>query len=214
MEMRTEEVEIILKYFDVNDRQKEQLRLMLPLYREWNARINVISRKDIDQLYIRHVLHSLAIARVAPFSPGMRVLDVGTGGGFPGIPLAIMFPEVSFHLTDSIGKKITVVRAIASALELNNITAEHIRSEDVAGSYDFAVSRAVTTLAELWKWTSGKLHRGKGGGPANGMLCLKGGALEGELSALKAKYKIWPIADMFVEDFFAEKYVVHIFSNK
>ena len=187
------------------------------LYTDWNAKINVISRKDINDLYLKHVLHSLGIAKVCDFPDNARVLDVGTGGGFPGIPLAILFPQVRFHLVDSIGKKITVVREVANSLQLTNVQAEKARAEELPEKYDFVVSRAVTRMAEFHGWVKGKISRDSLI-PANttsqinrnGILYLKGGELDEELSEAKVKYKLFNLSDFFEEDFFQTKKVVYI----
>ncbi len=187
------------------------------LYSDWNAKINVISRKDIEELYLRHVLHSLGIAKVVDFPDNATVLDVGTGGGFPGIPLAILFPNVKFHLVDSIGKKITVVREVANSLQLSNVQAEKARAEELPEKYDFVVSRAVTRMAEFHGWVKRKVNQDS---PImenstskinkNGILYLKGGDLGEELSEVKAKYTIFNLSDFFKEDFFETKKVVYM----
>lgn len=198
-------------YFpELTSRQQDQFRQLLPLYKEWNEKINVISRKDIDNLYVNHVLHSLAIAKVITFHKGARILDVGTGGGFPGIPLAILFPETNFHLVDSIGKKITVVKAVAEATGLENVKAEQARAEMLKGEYDFVVSRAVAKLNELYKWTH-KLIRKKSDHPlANGILCLKGGDLVEELAEVSRPLRLFPLPDFFEEVYFETKVVVYV----
>lgn len=208
-------MEALLRYFpDLAARQREQLAALGPLYAEWNARVNVVSRRDIDRLYTRHVLHSLAIARVVSFAAGTRVLDVGTGGGLPGIPLAILFPEARFTLVDSIGKKIRVTRDIADRLGLANVTAVHGRAEALRGPFDFVVSRAVTDLSALLGWTRGLVAPGGGHTPGNGLLVLKGGdpsgALGAELDAARKPYALHPVAEMFDDPFFESKYVVHL----
>lgn len=183
---------------------------MLPLYKEWNEKINVVSRKDIDHLYVNHVLHSLAIAKVITFRKDARVLDVGTGGGFPGIPLAILFPETNFHLVDSIGKKITVVKAVAEGLALTNVKAEQARAETLKGEYDFVISRAVTRLSELYRWTH-KLIRKRSDHPLpNGILCLKGGDLTEELAEVGRPIRIFPLKEFFKEEYFETKVVVYV----
>jgi 16S rRNA (guanine527-N7)-methyltransferase len=202
----------ITHYFpDITDVQQEQMEHLHELYVQWNEKINVISRRDIGNLYLHHVLHSLAIVKVIKFMPGTRVLDAGTGGGFPGIPLAIMFPEASFHLVDSIGKKIKVVHAVAEALHLTNVTAIQSRAENVAGMFDFIISRAVTGLPEFCAWTMKNVSNMSRHNIANGILYLKGGDLSGELKELKAHYHLYPIPGMFTEDYFSEKFVVHIY---
>lgn len=174
-------MEMIRLFFpNLSPLQQQQYAMMLPLYKEWNAQINVISRKDIDNLYLHHVLHSLAIAKVLGFAPGSHVLDVGTGGGFPGIPLAVMFPQVQFDLVDSIGKKIKVVEAVAQALELKNVHARQCRAETMERSYDFIVSRAVTRLPEFYGWVSGKIKKPQKNVLPNGILYLKGGDVSEE----------------------------------
>lgn len=184
------------------------------LYQEWNQQINVISRKDIDALYERHVLHSLAIAKVCNFNAGAQVVDIGTGGGFPGIPLAILFPEVEFLLSDSIGKKIKVVQGVAEAIGLKNVTAVHSRVEDIKGrSFDFAVSRAVAPLGDIWKWIRPLLREGqKSEELPNGLFCLKGGDLREEFktSGLSNIIEAWEIGEIFPEPFFEEKYVIYV----
>lgn len=194
---------------------------MEALYIEWNSKINVISRKDIDELYLKHVLHSLGIAKVTSFKDGATILDVGTGGGFPGIPLAILFPNAQFHLVDSIGKKITVVKQVAESLQLTNLTAEKARAEELPGKYDFVVSRAVTRMAEFRNWMKGKIkdntpleekNLSQGIFPflKNGILYLKGGDLKEELSEAKVKYQLFNLSEFFEEDFFETKKVVYI----
>ena len=199
------------KYFpELSNRQIEQFAMLGGLYAEWNSRVNVISRKDIDQLYERHVLHSLAIAKVIDFAKGATVLDVGTGGGFPGIPLAILFPETNFHLIDSIGKKLKVVDAVASALQLQNAATQHIRAEQLTGKYDFVVSRAVASLSDFIPWIRGKFFERNQHNLPNGMLFLKGGDLEAELFLYRERAIIFNISDFFAEPFFEEKKVVYI----
>lgn len=203
--------ELIFSYFPgLTDLQKDQFHRLLPLYREWNSKINVISRKDIDNLYLNHVLHSLGIAKMTSFKPGASILDVGTGGGFPGIPLAILFPETRFHLIDSIGKKITVVKNVAEGIELKNVQAEQIRAEQVKGEYDFIVSRAVTRLKEFYGWIHRKVKKQSRHSLYNGILYLKGGDLNEELAELKKPHQIFDLATVFKEDFFETKKVVYI----
>jgi len=204
-------LEVILKYFpELTTEQKSQLERLNSLYLEWNEKINLVSRKDIDQLYERHILHSLGIAKVIQFKPGSKILDVGTGGGLPGIPLAIMFPEVQFHLIDSIGKKIMVVNEISSILELKNLTAEQIRAEQVQDKYDFVVSRAVTNIVPFYEWVKSKFLKGGNNDLKNGILYLKGGELKEELQGLKRPYRIFDLKDHFEEDFFETKKVLYI----
>lgn len=205
-------VDLIYHYFpSLTEDQKEKFRELEILYREWNSKINVVSRKDIDELYERHVLHSLGIARVISFKEGAEVLDVGTGGGFPGIPLAILFPQAQFHLVDSIGKKITVVQNVANALGLKNVKAEQIRAEQINYKYDFIVSRAVTRLSIFMGWVKGKVKKDHAHELKNGVLYLKGGELQEELQEAKVKYKVYPLKDHFKEDFFDTKAVVHVY---
>ena len=210
-------MEIILKYFsDFTDVQLKQFSELEKLYREWNSKINVISRKDIDSLYDKHVLHSLSIAAAFDFVDGTEVIDIGTGGGFPGIPLAIFFPDVRFHLIDSVAKKLRVVDAIAKELELKNVTTQHIRAEEIKNrKFDFAVSRAVAPLKELWRWSKPLLrHKGQGKGRAGneppGLICLKGGDLASEISESRTRPWIMEIFDIFPEDVFKEKYILYI----
>jgi 16S rRNA (guanine527-N7)-methyltransferase len=208
-------LEIILKYFsDFTPQQLEQFRMLEDLYKEWNEKINVISRKDIDSLYERHVLHSLAIAAICPFDKGAQVVDIGTGGGFPGIPLAIFFPEVQFVLSDSIGKKIKVVQEISDAIGLQNVTAINSRVEDIKGrTFDYAVSRAVAPLSDLWRWVNPLIRRGqKSDELPNGLVCLKGGNLNNEIqeTGLKRIIQAWKVHDIFQEPSFEEKYVVYM----
>ncbi|HEU4860722.1 MAG TPA: 16S rRNA (guanine(527)-N(7))-methyltransferase RsmG [Chitinophagaceae bacterium] len=231
-------MQLILKYFsDFTPAQIKQFAALEFLYKEWNSKINVISRKDIDGLYEKHVLHSLAIAAVFQFEPAMQILDIGTGGGFPGIPLAIFFPEVEFHLADSIGKKLKVVDAIAEALELNNITTQHTRVEDIKNrKFDFVVSRAVAPLKDLWKWSKPLLKKNRESGvrssesgvqsqesgthselktknselPPAGLICLKGGDLNSEISESGTRPRIFEISEIFNEDYFKFKYLVYV----
>jgi len=200
----------ILKYFpELSEKQINQFSLLQDLYQDWNSKINVISRKDIEMLYERHVLHSLAIAKVISFS-GADILDVGTGGGFPGMPLAIMFPESRFHLVDSIGKKITVVKEIASALQLKNVSVQQIRAEQINANYDFVVSRAVTAFPEFYNWVKNKIKKQSKGTLKNGILYLKGGDLDEELKDFKSRIRIFNISEYFTESFFETKKVIYL----
>ncbi|MGN7820336.1 16S rRNA (guanine(527)-N(7))-methyltransferase RsmG [Chitinophaga varians] len=207
-------MEIILKYFsDFTPAQSQQLEALKGLYEEWNGKINVISRKDIDSLYERHVLHSLSIAAIADFQPGTQILDLGTGGGFPGIPLAIFFPEVQFHLVDSIGKKIKVVQGVAEALGLKNVTSAHSRVEEIKNrKFDIVVSRAVAPLADLWRWSKPLLKKSAVPGKQfeKGLICLKGGDLAQEISESGVKPRLIDIYDIFPEESFKEKYIVMV----
>ena len=203
--------ELIEHYFPGLDTvQQKQFALLAPLYREWNEKINVISRKDIDNLYLNHVVHSLGIAKVISFKPGADILDVGTGGGFPGIPLAILFPETNFHLVDSIGKKITVVKAVVAGLGLKNVKVQQVRVEEIGGSYDFIVSRAVARMHEFYDWVKNKSKKESFHSLDNGILYLKGGDLDEELDELKKPYALYSLADFFEEAFFETKKVVFI----
>jgi len=202
---------LIQKYFkNLTDDQIAKFDQLYDLYSFWNAQINVISRKDIEELYERHILHSLGIAKFCTFKPGEKVLDVGTGGGFPGIPLAILFPETQFHLVDSIGKKIKVVNEVATALGLSNVKASHLRAEQVTDKYDFVVSRAVTRLIDFYPWVAGKFNKESKNAIANGILYLKGGELTEEIKESHLKAELYPLADYFEEDFFETKFVVYI----
>ena len=203
-------MQILNKYFpNLSETQVQHFKQLELLYTEWNAKINVISRKDIAALYERHVLHSLGIAKVQPFNPGARILDVGTGGGFPGIPLAILFPEAEFYLVDSIGKKIKVVEEVSAALGLKNVKAAHIRAEKVKGEFDFIVSRAVTTMPDFVKWVRKKVAKKQQHTLKNGILYLKGGDLTEELS-LYSSASLYELSAFFDEDFFETKKVVHL----
>lgn len=200
----------IIRYFpDLTSIQIEQFQALEALYKDWNAKINVISRKDIDELYLRHVLHSLGIAKVQPFVPGTKVMDVGTGGGFPGIPLAIMFPETEFYLIDVIQKKIKVVQAVAEAIGLQNLKAEQLRAENAQGEYDFIVSRAVTNMPDFVSWVKGKIKKASKHELSNGILYLKGGDLTEELADFP-KATQYHLSDYFQEEFYETKKVVHL----
>ncbi|RCL73040.1 MAG: 16S rRNA (guanine(527)-N(7))-methyltransferase RsmG [Flavobacteriales bacterium] len=200
---------IINQFPTINAVQKKQFESLMPLYQDWNQRINVISRTDIEHFYTRHVLHSLGIAKAQPFIADSKILDVGTGGGFPGIPLAILFPEVQFTLVDSIGKKIKVVKAVASSLGLKNINAFHKRAESVEGSYDFVVSRAVTHMERFVPWVEKKISTNNKHECDNGILYLKGGDLEEELKSFP-KAETTPLSQFFSDDFFDTKKVVYL----
>ncbi len=201
--------EIIKHFPDLTDLQHNQFRKLKELYEDWNAKINVISRKDIDQLYTKHVLHSLAIAKIQKFESGTYVLDIGTGGGFPGIPLAILFPETRFYLIDVILKKINVVKAVAESLELKNVKAEQLRAENVKGDYDFIVSRAVTNMPDFVSWIKDKIKKTNKHELKNGILYLKGGDLTEELKDFP-KAKEYNISEFFDDEFFETKKVVHL----
>ncbi len=203
-------MDIIHKYFnDLTDVQIEQFDKLQELYKDWNLKINVVSRKDIDELYLRHVLHSLGIAKVMRFNKNTSVLDVGTGGGFPGIPLAILYPETNFHLVDSIGKKIKVVNEVVAGLDLENVKTTHGRVEDVKETYDFIVSRAVAQMETFHRWIKNKVQKQQNHELKNGILYLKGGDLKEELAKFP-KATIYNLADFFEEDFFETKKVVHL----
>lgn len=203
-------MEFILKYFpELTEVQISQFQQLEALYHDWNSKINVISRKDINQLYVKHVLHSLAIAKIQKFEPGTYVLDVGTGGGFPGIPLAILFPETRFYLIDVILKKINVVKAVAESLELKNVKAEQIRAENVKGDFDFIVSRAVTNMPDFVSWIKDKIKKQQKHELKNGILYLKGGDLTEELASFPNATE-YNISDFFEDDFFETKKVVHL----
>lgn len=202
-------VELIKKYFpEISEKQENQFRQLEDLYKEWNEKINVISRKDTDSLYEKHVLHSLGIAKIMEFAPGTKVLDIGTGGGFPGIPLAILFPETQFTLIDSIGKKITVVNAVSEGIGLQNLTAIHGRAEKLKDKFHFVVSRAVTQMPEFLRWLKGKFEKEQFNPKHNGVLYLKGGDLAEELAGLKCE--IFQLKNYFNEEFFETKKVVYL----
>ncbi len=207
-------MEIILRYFsDFTPRQLEQFRLLEPLYKEWNGKINVVSRKDIDSLYEKHVLHSLSIAAAFEFARSSEIIDLGTGGGFPGIPLAIFFPDVKFHLVDSIAKKLKVVEAVASGIGLKNVTLEHSRIEEIRNrKFDFVVSRAVAPLKDLWKWSKPllkkKIQDDKSQSP--GLICLKGGDLATEIQESGTRPRVIQLGELYAEEFFKEKSLLYI----
>lgn len=204
-------MDIILKYFpELSDVQKQQFAALEALYTDWNAKINVISRKDIGNLYEHHVLHSLGIAKVIRFTPRSRIMDLGTGGGFPGIPLAILFPEVHFHLVDSIGKKVRVATEVAHSIGLDNATFSHTRAEEVKDTYDFVVSRAVMPLADLMKIIRKNISSHQQNALPNGLICLKGGELANETMPFRHKATIWNLSDYFDEEFFQTKKVVYV----
>ncbi|CCX60757.1 ribosomal RNA small subunit methyltransferase G [Bacteroides sp. CAG:598] len=204
-------MELLLKYFpELDEKQKEQFAALGELYTDWNAKINVISRKDIGNLYEHHVLHSLGIAKVIHFSPETKIMDLGTGGGFPGIPLAIFFPEVQFHLVDSIGKKVRVASEVANSIGLKNVTFSHARAEEIKDMYDFVVSRAVMPLTDLMKIIRKNFSTHQQNALPNGLICLKGGELEHETMPFRNKTTMWNLSDYFDEDFFETKKVVYV----
>ena len=204
-------MEEILKYFTyLTDKQKQQFAALFDLYKDWNEKINVISRKDIDNLYLHHVLHSLAIAKAVSFRPGTRILDFGTGGGFPGIPLAILFPETQFKMIDGTGTKIRVVNEVATAIGLENVEAVHLRGEEEKGKYDFVVSRAVMPLPDLMKIVKKNVGKEQRNSLPNGVICLKGGNVEGEMRPFKKIAEATEITNWFDEDWFKEKFVIYV----
>lgn len=205
-------MELVLKYFDdFTPTQLEQFAALEELYKDWNSKINVISRKDIESLYEKHVLHSLAIATLADFQPGMQVIDIGTGGGFPGIPLAIFYPEVQFHLVDSIAKKLKVVTSVAESIGLKNVTTQHTRAEDIVNrKFDFSVSRAVAPLKDLWRWSKPLIKKTANSPIPNGLICLKGGDLTQEIFESGVKPNMIHIYSLFHEPFFQEKHLLHV----
>lgn len=204
-------MELILKYFpDLTEEQKRQFAALYELYTDWNAKINVISRKDIENLYEHHVLHSLGIAKVINFKPGTKIMDLGTGGGFPGIPLAILFPEVRFHLVDSIGKKVRVATEVAGSIGLKNVTFRHARAEEEKQTFDFVVSRAVMPLGDLMKIIRKNISSKQQNALPNGLICLKGGELEHEAMPFKNKTMLWDLKEFFEEEFFETKKVVYV----
>lgn len=203
-------MEEILKYFpNLTENQINQFKNLKPLYKDWNSKINVISRKDIDELYTRHILHSLGIAKVIEFKNGSKILDVGTGGGFPGIPLAILFPEIEFYLIDVIAKKIKVVNEVANSLQLTNVKAEQMRAQNVTGNFDFIVSRAVTNMPDFVNWVKGKIAKKQNNELHNGILYLKGGDLTEELQDFP-KATLYDLSNFFDNEFFETKKVVHL----
>lgn len=204
-------MENILKYFpDITPRQKEQFAALYDLYYDWNSKINLISRKDIGNLYLHHVLHSLAIAKYITFKPGTTIMDMGCGGGFPGIPLAIMFPEVQFHLVDSIGKKVRVAAEIANAIGLTNVRTSHSRAEEIKEKYSFVVSRAVMQLPDLVKICRKNISKEQNNALPNGIICLKGGDMTAETAPFKNCREIVDVSDYFQEEFFKDKKVVYV----
>ena len=204
-------MDLVLKYFpELSERQVEQLAQLQELYQVWNARINVISRKDIHALYERHVLHSMGIARILQFESGTEVMDLGTGGGFPGVPLAVLFPETSFRLVDSVRKKIRVVDAVVESLGLTNVRTEHTRAEDIGGTFDFVVSRTVAALPKLLEWTRGKYRATNLNALPNGLLCFKGGDLSEEIAPYQGNVVLHDLGDFFEESFFETKKVVYV----
>ena len=204
-------MELILKYFpDLTEEQKGQFAALYDLYTDWNSKINVISRKDIGNLYEHHVLHSLGIAKVIRFAPGTKIMDLGTGGGFPGIPLAILFPEVQFHLVDSIGKKVRVATEVAGSIGLKNVTTRHARAEEEKQLFDFVVSRAVMTLTDLLKIIRKNISPKQQNALPNGLICLKGGELEKEAMPVRNKTTMWDLKEFFGEEFFETKKAVYV----
>jgi 16S rRNA (guanine527-N7)-methyltransferase len=211
MESTPQKLGLILKYFaDFTEAQVAQFAALEELYTEWNAKINVISRKDIDSIYLHHVLHSLSIAAIANFEDGTQVIDIGCGGGFPGVPLAIFFPKVKFHLVDSIAKKLKVVEAVCEGANIKNITIQHTRAEEIKNrKFDYAISRAVAPLKDLWKWSSPLLRKDHNKTLPNGLICLKGGDLAQEIYESSLRPKMMPIFKIFPEEYFQEKFVIH-----
>ena len=205
-------IDILLKYFDdFTPAQLKQFELLEGLYKEWNEKINVVSRKDIDQIYLHHVLHSLSIAAIVDFKPGADVIDIGCGGGFPGVPLAIFFPETRFHMVDSIGKKLKVVEAVVEGAGIANITTQHCRAEDIKNKkFDFAVSRAVAPLKELWTWAKPLLKKEHKNEINNGLICLKGGDLHQEIFESNTRPKMMSVFEIFGEEYFKEKFIIYV----
>ncbi len=212
MESSPQKLGLIQKYFaDFTEQQVMQFNALEGLYKEWNAQINVISRKDIDSIYLHHILHSLSIAAIADLQPGTQVIDIGCGGGFPGVPLAIFFPQVTFYLVDSIAKKLKVVDAVCEGASIKNITTQHTRAEDIKNKkFDYAISRAVAPLKDLWKWASPLLKKDHSKPLPNGLICLKGGDLAQEIFESGLRPKMMPIFKIFPEEYFEEKYVLHV----
>lgn len=207
-------MDIILKYFpNLTETQKQQFAALYDLYTDWNSKINVISRKDITNLYEHHVLHSLGIAKIIQFRPGTEIMDLGTGGGFPGIPLAILFPDTHFHLVDSIGKKVKVAKEIAQAIGLKNVTTRHCRAEEEKQQFDFVVSRAVMPLTDLLKIIRKNIRKEQHNALPNGLICLKGGELDREVMPVKHQTLIYDLKDYFEEEFFETKKVVYVTIN-
>lgn len=209
-----EDLDRVFHYFPgLTLAQKKQIALLAEVYQDWNEKINVVSRKDINQIYIHHVLHSLSVAKTISFNNDARLLDIGTGGGFPGIPLAILFPDTQFHLVDSIRKKIDVVKEVAAYVALDNVLAEQKRAEKVKGTYDFVLSRAVAPISKLYNWTRDNIAPKSRHSLANGLICLKGGDLAAELGNVPLNYHLYAIHNYFSEDFFKSKYVIHATRN-
>jgi 16S rRNA (guanine527-N7)-methyltransferase len=204
-------MEYILKYFpDISEQQRDRFSMLEGLYEDWNSKINVISRKDIGKLYLHHVLHSLAIAKVIEFAKNTTVIDIGTGGGFPGIPLAILFPDCKFHLVDSVGKKIVVAQSVADSLALSNVTTQKARVEELNGKFDFAVTRAVAPMPEIMKWSKKLVRPGGLNTLTNGVIALKGGELKDELAPYRKIVERWPITQFFKDNYFDGKLVVFV----
>ena len=204
-------MEIITKYFpNITELQAEQFAQLEVLYNDWNSKINVVSRKDIHNLYEHHVLHSLGIAKLINFRPDTNIMDLGTGGGFPGIPLAILFPEANFHLVDSIGKKVRVAQEVATAIGLKNVRFSHARAEEIKDKYDFVVTRAVMSMVDLIKIARKNIAKEQHNALPNGIIALKGGELDGEIAAVKNIAAVWPLSDYFEEEYFETKKVVHV----
>ncbi len=215
MESTAQKLGLILKYFsEFSETQIAQFSALEELYREWNAKINVVSRKDIESIYLHHVLHSLSIAAMVNFKPGSQIIDIGCGGGFPGVPLAIFFPETEFHLVDSIAKKLKVVDAVCEGAGIKNITTQHTRAEEIKNrKFDFAVSRAVAPLKDLWTWSAPLIRKGSHHDLINGLICLKGGDLHQEISESGLRPMLKPIFKIFPEEYFQEKYFIHAGKN-